>query len=143
MEGDEGESLLQQESVETLTSSLEPSSGDKRPREDEGTEQQPTQSPASRPSGTGALLPAAADPPTQSANAAGATTNYTSMGTEQLSNGMNINTGSYDALYIGDLQWVRLSRRLASCAYHSKNVGRFLPPFLSSGPRTKICDKLL
>lgn len=35
---------------------------------------------------------------------------------------LNGGIGEYDALYIGDLQWVRLSCRLVSCAYLSEMI---------------------
>lgn len=39
--------------------------------------------------------------------------------------GQTMAMAGYDALYIGDLQWVRLSSRLVSCAYRSESC---LPP---------------
>jgi len=93
------EDFAEGEKVSTLTSTVEPSTGDKRPREDDSEQYRGNQSLASPQRAAG-----------NSANVAYAST-------------MNslLNSGShgqgYDALYIGDLQWVRvlLLRFRVSC----------------------------
>jgi hypothetical protein len=46
------------------------------------------------------------------------------MGGQVMNDGMAGMGMGYDALYIGDLQWVRLFCRLASCAYCSETFSR-------------------
>src|ERR1700733_7360138 len=100
--------------------------GDKRPREDEAEDQSPNQPPppASRPN------PAQPQQPqTQIANpAAMPAANQQNTYSGRMLNG---SMGAYDALYIGDLQWVRLSCRLVSCAYLSEIISSYCDLFFS------------
>ena len=101
----------EQEQVSTVTSVIEPSAGDKRPREDDD-EQPETQAPGMR---------ASSAQPQQSHEIA--VTSHKNGGgyssDEQL---LQLIGGRIenDALYIGDLQWVRLSSGLACCGCCSK-----------------------
>ena len=114
-----------------MTSTVEPMVGDKRPREDDAEDQNPNHPPpASRPNAAQPHL----QPQAQIQNpAAMPTTNQMNLGGHaamgamgsQTMNGSMGGTGMvYDALYIGDLQWVRLSCRLVSCAYRSEIIFR-------------------
>ena len=87
----------QQEQVQTVTSKIEPATGDKRPREDDGSEQ--------KTNGT---------PPSQNVNQLN---QMNGMYAAQAIGQGAVGGPGYDSLYIGDLQWVRLSCRLVSCAY--------------------------
>lgn len=93
--------------VSTVATTVDPQSGDKRPREDDG-DPNPTQAPAARISPT----------------AQGTMTGGQLNGNVGASIAMAPQTGAGgvgagDSLYIGDLQWVRLSCRLDSWAYPS------------------------
>jgi hypothetical protein len=88
--------------------------GDKRPREDEAEDQNPNQ-PASRPKMAQAQT--ATMQAVNQMNNFGGQMAMGAMGGQMMNGGMG---SGYDALYIGDLQWVRLSCRLASCAYFSE-----------------------
>lgn len=90
----------EEQPVSSVTTTTEPATGDKRPREDESTDQNPNQPPAARPS------------PTPQASASQMNGNYGSAAAamQGVNGGMGV---GYDALYIGDLQWVCLSCRLA------------------------------
>jgi hypothetical protein len=65
------------------------------------------------------------------------------MGGQVMNDGMAGMGMGYDALYIGDLQWVRLSCRLASCAYCSETISRNVSwnAFFCSGQLMKIYVK--
>jgi len=112
------EDFAEGEKVSTLTSTVEPSTGDKRPREDDLEQHHGNQSLASH----------------SPQRAVGSTANVAYAST------MNnlLNPGGhgqgYDALYIGDLQWVcvSLSQFQVSC--------EVLRGF--SGPPMRICVKL-
>ncbi|KAG5642026.1 hypothetical protein DXG03_003773 [Asterophora parasitica] len=84
------EENVRHEAVDTMVSDVEPSTGDKRPREDD---HEGNPSPASRPAIAGGL----------------ANNNYGSPMAINQQAMMNMNGGGggmgYDALYIGDLQW--------------------------------------
>jgi len=91
------EDFPENEKVSTLTSTVEPSTGDKRPREDDSEQHYDNQSSASRSpqrvnaiTGSGAGGAYASAPMSGSSNPGG-------------------HGQGYDALYIGDLQWVRVS----------------------------------
>jgi hypothetical protein len=91
--------------------------GDKRPREEETLDQNSNQPPASRSSAT---PQAQSQVQTVPMNGSYAAPNMAvGMAGQMMGGGMGMGMG-YDALYIGDLQWVRLSSRLASCANCSK-----------------------
>ena len=94
----------EQEHVLTVTSAIEPSAGDKRPREDD-EDQEEIQAPGVRASSVQSQ---------QHHLASHVNGNYGTGG--QMNGGGSEN----DALYIGDLQWVRLSRCLVRHACLSK-----------------------
>ncbi|KAF5341956.1 hypothetical protein D9611_001385 [Ephemerocybe angulata] len=84
----------QQQHVETVTSTVEPAIGDKRPREDDPDQHRTTQPPASRPQSN-----------TQpSSNPPSANTNYSAQNLMDTSSSGG-GSGFHDCLYIGDLQW--------------------------------------
>lgn len=95
------EDFAEGEKVSTLTSTVEPSTGDKRPREDDLEQHHGNQSLASH------------SPQRATGNSANAA--YASTMNNLLNSGSH--GQGYDALYIGDLQWVRvsLSRFRVSC----------------------------
>jgi len=141
-----------QEEVATVTSTVEPMVGDKRPREDEAVDQNPNQPPAS------ASRPNPVQPQPQSQaqmqnpsvmpmvnpNNFGGQMAIGAMGGQMVNGGMGGMGMGYDALYIGDLQWVRLSCRLASCAYRSEMISRNVPSdafLFCSGRLMKIYAK--
>jgi hypothetical protein len=101
--------------------------GDKRPREDDADDQNPNQPPpASRPNAAqpqpqAQLQNPAAMPTVNQMNNFGGQVGMGAMGSQSMNGGVGGTVG-YDALYIGDLQWVRLSCRLASCAYRSEII---------------------
>ena len=105
---------MDEEQVQTLTTQVEPITGDKRRREDGPTDERPLAPPASRSNNPGTGNSAAAFQQQQPMNG----TFMQSMITN------NVPTiPGHDALYIGDLQWVRLlCRLLSSCVYLSKFV---------------------
>lgn len=100
--------------------------GDKRPREDEAEGQNTDQPPpASRPNPAqpqAQIRNPAAMPTGNQMNNFGGQMAMNAMGGQIMNGGMGAMDGGYDALYIGDLQWVRLSCRLASCAYRSEMI---------------------
>jgi len=122
---------MQSAVVSTMISSVEPAVGDKRPREDDALDRAPNNAPVAPRSGADMAL----DVPVQQAPAAaqmGMAVNAMQgvvAGGQQQQQMMMMNGGAgYDALYIGDLQWVRLSCRLASCAYRSEFLMFFFSP---------------
>ena len=111
-----------------MTSTVEPMVGDKRPREDDAEDQNPNQPPppASRPNAAQPQLQAqnpAAMPSANQMNSGGQAA-MGAMGSQTMNGSMGGTGIGYDALYIGDLQWVRLSRRLVFCAYCSEIIFR-------------------
>ncbi|KXN88653.1 hypothetical protein AN958_06921 [Leucoagaricus sp. SymC.cos] len=90
--------LPEGEKVSTVTSTVEPSTGDKRPREDDSEQQYANQPPASR-SPQGVNTNAG-----NGTNSAGAYGGSIPMSGVQMGNAGSQGQG-YDALYIGDLQW--------------------------------------
>lgn len=124
----------EQEHVLTVTSAVEPSAGDKRPREDD-EDQEEIQAPGMRASSV------------QSQQHHGQNLASHVNGNYGTGGQMNGGGAENDALYIGDLQWVRLSRCLVRHACLSKKTILFLyfgaMPYCSySGRRTRICDRL-
>lgn len=112
------------EKVSTITSTVEPSTGDKRPREDD-TEQQANQAPASRsPQGAGS----------GSGNSNGAYSGNPMVGVQMGNPGGQ----GYDALYIGDLQWVR---GVVSLSIPSLRLGSLFCIVLCSGRLMKTYVK--
>jgi hypothetical protein len=120
----------EQEHVLTVTSAIEPSAGDKRPREDD-EDQEEIQAPGMRASSVQSQ---------QHHLASHVNGNYGTGG--QMNGGGSEN----DALYIGDLQWVRLSRCLVRHACLSKKnpfcIFGAMAYCSYSGRRTRICDRL-
>lgn len=107
-----------------MISKVEPNTGDKRPREDDHHER--IASPASRQADANNTQ---ASPQMQGgsqiSNQMG-NGNFMQMGQHmggmQLMNNGASDIPGYDALYIGDLQWVRLSCRLALCHYELSHI---------------------
>jgi hypothetical protein len=83
--------------VSTVTSTVEPSTGDKRPREDDSEQQHANQPPATRSPQVGNF--------SNNGNATNGAYGGGPMAGIQVGNPGGQNQG-YDALYIGDLQWV-------------------------------------
>ncbi|RXW25518.1 hypothetical protein EST38_g367 [Candolleomyces aberdarensis] len=86
----EGEDRQRYQQVETMTSNVEPATGDKRPREDDYEQHHRNGPPASRPQSTN-----------NSSNANSNFSNQNMMDTSSSGGG----GGFHDSLYIGDLQW--------------------------------------
>ena len=110
----------------TVTTTVEPSVGDKRPREE---------TPEEKPQGL-AIHPVPVPPrPLQHALPKPVTHDVKANGTSGgQPNGMDAQStanAGHDALYIGDLQWVRLSCRLVSCPYHSETPVLCMSVFFS------------
>ena len=107
-----------EERVQTYTSDVEPTTGDKRQRDDDHG---PNPHPSSRSSGSGQAM----------GNGAFI------QGTTGMAMIQPGGVGGYDALYIGDLQWVRYF-----VVYHHVDVLKlFLFVTLVSGQRMRIFDK--
>jgi hypothetical protein len=112
----------------------DPVVGDKRPREEDGASaQQPTRSPPQEIQPSGNARMDVSSPPQQIA------TSTTNLPVGPMP-GMNQHGGvggigmtgpgaSHDALYIGDLQWVRLFCRLDPCLYRSEKSWFSPDPF--------------
>ncbi|KAF9007540.1 hypothetical protein BDQ17DRAFT_1350845 [Cyathus striatus] len=111
--GGEHKGNYAQEKVQTVTSRPDPQSGDKRPREDDGGgDQHPSQAPASRNN--------SATPQQMSGSYNNAQMGMGAAAQQIMNNGsMGINA-SYDALYIGDLQWWTTDEDLLQVA---KSIG--------------------
>jgi hypothetical protein len=97
--------------VQTVESTRQPDVGEKRPRDEES--EQPMQDPALDSLST-TRIPNGPSMTTNGSTGINANSNYGSSGNIQMMDGMGVGGG--DALYIGDLQWVRLSRRSSSCS---------------------------
>lgn len=101
-----------------MTSTTEPTVGDKRPRDEDMSEPNPNQPPASRSNGTPQLQsgPLSNIGSNQDVKMNG---NYgTAMPMVMPAGGQMLNGAmgmGYDALYIGDLQWVSLVTRFLVC----------------------------
>lgn len=95
--------------------------GDKRPREEEAHDQNSNQPPASRSSATPQVQSQVQVVPMagQMNGSYGVPGMAAGMAGQMMGGSMGMGMG-YDALYIGDLQWVRLSSRLVSFACCSK-----------------------
>ena len=111
-----------------MISSVEPAVGDKRPREDDALERAPNNVPVAPRPGADMLqaqqqqqqsVASVQQAPAAQMGMAMNAMQGVIAGGQQQQQMMNGGAG-YDALYIGDLQWVRLSCRLASCAYRSE-----------------------
>jgi hypothetical protein len=139
-----------EEQVPSITSTVEPVAGDKRPREDESHEEShsesrpPPQAPRAAQNGpSSTAVPSASIDVKMNGNYSGTGTPLP--GVQQNIDAQGMAIAGQDALYIGDLQWVRLSSRLVSCSYRSEMpcfcIVFFC--FFCSGQLMKICDKLL
>lgn len=105
--------MTTREQVQALTTPVEPQTGDKRNRE-EGDEE-PSLPPASRSNNNFGNNPATFQQQQQSMLPA----NFMqSMMGQQMQNNGDPSMPVHDALYIGDLQWVRLLCRLLSTCVH-------------------------
>lgn len=129
LEAFEEDPPMEGEKVSTLTSNVEPSIGDKRPREDDSEQHHANQPPASR--------------SPQSSGSSGNGASYAPMMVMQTGGGSG---QGYDALYLGDLQWVRsfLVVKRSLCITHERlriNLIFFFFGYVS-GPLTRICVKL-
>jgi len=122
--------------IASVTTDHDPVAGEKRPREDDSQdERQSTREPPK---------PAAQ---VQSQNQAinvvqTSTPNYgNNIPVSIQSNGM-AGSGNQDALYVGDLQWVRLSSLVPSCCMDLilKCLTRFSPPSLSISSPSLFCS---
>jgi len=115
------------EPVDTMISAVEPNVGDKRLRDDDHDR---NPAPASRQSASGGHAQQQDIPVQGVSQNQMASSNYGGGGAmavnQQAMAGQMMNGGGmgmgYDALYIGDLQWVRLSCRLVSC--HSEVISQ-------------------
>ena len=134
--------MTTREQVQALTTPVEPQTGDKRNRE-EGDEE-PSLPPASRSNNNFGNNPATFQQQQQSMLPA----NFMqSMMGQQMQNNGDPSMPVHDALYIGDLQWVRLLCRLLSTCVHLSKLFfllfRLFFPSYFSGQLMKICAKLL
>jgi hypothetical protein len=135
------------EQVRTLTTPVEPLTGDKRHREDGVMDEGPPSLPPASRNGNNNFgnNPAGFQQQQQSMMNGNFMQSMMAGGRLQLiqNNGDPIMPG-HDALYIGDLQWVRLlCRLLSTCVYLSKLFflsSRPFPPCFS-GQLMKICAK--
>jgi len=105
-----------EEPVETVITTVEPSTGNKRPRE-EGEDYSPSAQDSHRGSRS-PPNPSIKTEPTQNGTLNG---NYNSgmANGGQMGNGGDSPMMGYDALYIGDLQWVRFVLSISSCQHCS------------------------
>ena len=135
------------EQVQALTTAVEPVTGDKRPREDGVMDEGPSLPPASRNNNNNfGNNPAAFQQQQQSMMNENFVQSIMTGGRLQLQNNGDTSMPVHDALYIGDLQWVRLLCRLLSTCVHLSKLFPccfvlFSPCF--SGQLMKICAKLL
>lgn len=114
---------------------VEPSVGDKRPREDD------QETPDSAQDVTQGDAKKQLSDETRVTNGSPNTTNQASNGTSThnaavVSSGL---TSAYDALYVGDLQWVRFLPALLRLRLYSETV--VLSVHVHSGPQMKTCVK--
>lgn len=130
---------IPEEEISTHTTANEPSVGEKRPRDEEAKqEQSPSQ--ANRPNPATQQVQSIATNGSYSSNGGGTgMLPVQGMGIAQgqgVVPGQDLSAMGYDALYIGDLQWVRLFL-VSPCVYKSK-----FEPFLSlSGQPTRTYDR--
>lgn len=121
--------------MEAITTVVEPSTGEKRPRSDEEEEEEAKPPPAQHSSPAPHAQPIQQGQVRTEGASHGMNGNYNVV----VQNGSHMGGGTdpsmmgYDALYIGDLQWVRLSCRLESCVHHSKPIFVFLSPTVDNG----------
>jgi hypothetical protein len=120
---------VKEEPVETVTTAVEPSTGEKRPRSDEQEEE--TKPPPAQNSSQASRAQSVQQGPVWTegvSNGINGSYNAVAQNGGQVGGGADLSMMGYNALYIGDLQWVRLSCRLESCVYRSKPV--FVFPLL-------------
>lgn len=117
--------MTAEEQVQTLTTQVEPLTGDKRPREDGFTDEGLSPPPASRSNNNnnfGNGVTAFQQQQQHQMNGNFMQSMMAGGGLQLMqTNGVPTMPG-HDALYIGDLQWVRLLCRLPSCVHLSKMV---------------------
>lgn len=107
--------MTTREQVQALTTPVEPQTGDKRNREEGVSDEGPLPPPASRSNNNFGNNPATFQQQQQSMLPA----NFMqSMMGQQMQNNGDQSMAANDALYIGDLQWVRLLCRLLSTCVH-------------------------
>lgn len=123
-----------EEPVETVMTAIEASTGEKRSRSDE-EEEEMKPSPAQNLPQASRAQPIQQGPVRTEGDPNGVNGSYNTVVQNggQMGGGMDPSMMGYDALYIGDLQWVRLSCRLESCVYHSKPVFVFPPSTVDNG----------
>lgn len=131
-----------EEQVPTVLSPTEPSAGEKRSREDDPTDGAMPSHDAAHVLPANQALPQPSSAPLLKTESSDVKMNGTHPNPPaaggQIVNGA---TAGYDALYIGDLQWVRLSSRLVSCGYGSEIPSLYDACLLCSGRQMKICAK--
>jgi len=120
---EEQEFDTKEEPVETLTTTVEASTGEKRPRSDEEEEEAKSSLAQKSPQVfRGQSIQQGAVRTEGVSNGMNGSYNTVVQNGSQMGGGVDPSMMGYDALYIGDLQWVRLSCRLESCVYCSKPV---------------------
>ena len=120
------------EQVQALTTPVEPLTGDKRNREDGVTDEGPSLPPASRNNNNNiGNNPAAFQQQQQSMmNENFIQSMMIGSRLQQMQNNGDPSMPVHDALYIGDLQWVRLlCRLLSACVHLSKLFFLLFRPF--------------
>ena len=125
--------MTTREQVRALTTTVEPVTGDKRHREDNVMDEGPSLPPASRNNNNFGNNPAAFQQQQQPMMNENFMQSMMAAGRLQLmQNNGDPNMPVHDALYIGDLQWVRLlCRLLSTCVHLSKFVFLVVSSFFS------------
>ena len=123
--------MTTREQVRALTTPVEPATGDKRHREDGVMDEGPSLPPASRNNNNFGNNPAAFQQQQQSMMNENLMQSMMAGGRLQLmQNNGDPSMPVHDALYIGDLQWVRLlCRLLSTCVHLSKLFFLLFRPF--------------